>query len=128
MKHDSLRGIHHFPLGFKHFAIAKFIFPLHHCPITFTLNRCNSCSNYDSHTAISISLTWIILLRQVDLRTIIRSSNRLSRNAKSSAQNKQNQTQILHKTTFYSKTQYKYKMFNCLIKIKHLIIDIHKKT
>lgn len=102
MKHDSLRDIHHFPLGFKHFAIAKFILPLHHCPITFTLNCCNSCSNYDSHTAISISLTWIILLRQVDFRTIIRSSNRLSRNAKGSTQNKQNQTQILHKRKFFS--------------------------
>lgn len=105
MKHDSLRGIHHFPLGFKHFAIAKFILPLHHCPITFTLNCCNSCSNYDSHTAISISLTWIILLRQVDFRTIIRSSNRLSRNTKGPAQNKQNQTQILHKRKFYEKRE-----------------------
>ncbi len=96
MEHYGLRCIDNFTLGFKHFAIAKFIFPLHHSPLTFTLNRCNSCGNDNSHTAISISLTWIILLRQVNLRAIIRSRNSLSRNANRPTQHKQNQTPFFH--------------------------------
>lgn len=115
MKYHSLRCIDNFTLGFQHLAITQFIGSVDNCPITFTFNRCDGCSNDNGYTTISIALTGIILLCQVDLRAIIRSRNSLSRNANRPTQHKQNQTQILHKTTFYSKTQIKYKMFDCLM-------------